>query len=756
MKELLVAGIMLIAGTALGGTGIGTWRNYTCMNQVRSLARAGSTEWAATNGGLFSWAEGSATYQRFTNAEGLRSFDLTAVAVDGLGNVWTGASDGLLQVYTPAQSAFRILFDISTVTTQTDKRINSFTVSGDTLLICTNFGLSIFNDARFEFGDTYTKFGSTSATVKFAVLSSLIYNGRLYATLTDNDTTNVLASARLGDPNILSPEAWTLLPIGASTNTPGPLAQFNGRLYIGTASGLYIYDGSTLEQVAGLAGRNIVALAPGTASIVACAASGEVDLVAVDNSVRPYGTALPFTPASVTTGSSGNPVVGTLGGGMMTLEGSWVSHLPNGPAGNQFLNVVVDPDGVVWAASGQENGQGLYRFNGQTWKSFTTQNSALPVNEVYRVSVACDGTVWASTYGSGIVEIDRGADSVRSDHIFGQNVGMVGLPNSRAFIVPSNVVCDPSGITWMDISQAADNRGLTARRPDGTWLRLPAIDQGIILDLLGPNPKNVDRCLTVDASGNLWAAARDNNGIVSFNNAATIDSVIAYQLTTNDGLPSNTVNTLLTDRDGTIWVGTDHGIAILLDPTNPKAPGSMAAYKPLMGLNINAIAVDPLNQKWVATSEGVVLLSPDGTDSLANYTVENTNGKLIDNDVRSIAIDATSGTVYFGTASGLASLTTTAVAPRESFAGLKIFPNPYRVPAPVELTVDGLVEGSTLKILTYDGRLVREVKTPGGRVGFWDGKDEAGNLVSSGVYIVVAYSEDGTRVTSGKVAVLRK
>jgi hypothetical protein len=61
-----------------------------------------------------------------------------------------------------------------------------------------------------------------------------------------------------------------------------------------------------------------------------------------------------------------------------------------------------------------------------------------------------------------------------------------------------------------------------------------------------------------------------------------------------------------------------------------------------------------------------------------------------------------------------------------------------------------------LKIFTLSGNLVKEISTPGGRVGFWDGFDEEGNIVQSGVYIVAAFSKDGTAVGKGKVAVVRK
>ena len=203
-------------------------------------------------------------------------------------------------------------------------------------------------------------------------------------------------------------------------------------------------------------------------------------------------------------------------------------------------------------------------------------------------------------------------------------------------------------------------------------------------------------------------------------------------------------------------MGTDRGIAIILDPSNPLRSQAIATYRPAFGLTVNAIAVDPLNQKWVATTEGVILYSPDGTQALASYTVESTAGKLIDNNVKSIAIDPGTGTVYFGTTGGLASLSTPAVAPKAQFDKISVYPNPYFVPNGTQLTVDGLVANSSIKVLTIDGRLVREIKTPGGRIGFWDGRDEQGNVVASGVYIIAGFTQDGSQAGKGKVAVIRR
>jgi ligand-binding sensor domain-containing protein len=752
---------LLGAGALYGGAG--TWENFTSMKDVKGVARSGHSYWAATSGGLFRWDEGTDSYLKLTNAEGLLSTDLTAVGIDRNGDVWGCASTGMIHIYTPSTGFVRTISNIVEFPGPTDKRINAVITAGDTVLLCSDFGLSVYRLGRGEFGDTFTSFGAIPANNRVAVYSAVISGGRIWAAVSDRSTGNYVVWADLSSPNLLDPQHWTLQQVGPAGSVPSALTVFNGRIYAGTTTGLYYYDGAAWQGITSLAGVSIVGLSASSASLGVCTATNLVYTVDSANTPHAYGTPLSFTPTSLVAGSNGLPSVGTLSGGIQIYGGSWNSHFPNGPNSNQFADVTVAPDGTLWAGGGGvgglNNGNGFYRYNGHDWKSFTLANSPLPQNEVYLISVGCNGSVWGSMYGRGIVEVPAGAEKVDSAHIYGRNVGMVGLFEQAtadySYIVTGAVTCDSHGNLWIPIVLPADHNVLAVRKPDGTWRHLPLFVDGTKADRLQDRP--VDRCLAVDASDNLWAIVRDPalKGVVALANGGTIDSIAAVHLTSANGLPSDNASTIVVDRDNEIWVGTDRGIAIILDPSNPLRTGAIATYRPANGLTVNAITVDPLNQKWVATSEGVILYSPDGTQALASYTVESTSGKLIDNDVKSIAVDPGTGTVYFGTTGGLASLSTPAVAPKAQFDKLSVYPNPYLVPNGTLLTVDGLVANSSLKILTIDGRLVREIKSPGGRIGFWDGRDDTGNVVASGVYVIVGFTEDGSQVGTGKVAVIR-
>ncbi len=749
--------VLLAAALGAAQAQVGTWRNYTAMQEVRSLARGGDTFWAATGGGIFAWNRAGGSFTRLTNAEGLRQLDVTAIGVDADGNVWSGCANGLLHVYTPVTGSWLYIPDIAT-SSQVNKRINRILPQGDTVLICSEFGLSLFHRGRLAFGDTYTKFGTLLANTRAGIAAVATFGGRLWVAVRTGPSGNYIASASLSNPNLLPPESWTLQSLGSTSNAVRTLDVQAGRLYAGTASGLYVLQDSVWTTVDSLTAHSVVATTRAPGGLLVATADSALFLVSAGNTVTRVGPPLPAAPTTLAAAADGTPVAGTAASGLLSLDGEWTARVPDGPASNQFISVAVDPSGAVWGASGfNGNGRGFYRYDGMRWKSFTAAGDGLPTNDYYRVSVGCGGAVWASSWGRGMVEVPPGSSSVDSAHTFGKNVGMTGLPNDTNYIVGSTVVCDGAGNSWMTVINASDGRILIYRDVAGVWRRLPVTYAGSGLTSLCDNIP-VDRSFAIDASGNLWAASRDRTfrGVLTFTPAGALQGTAQYFLTESNGLPSNEVRTIVIDRENDVWIGTDRGIAIVLDPDRPTRSGAIAAYRPLNGLTINTIAVDPLNQKWVGTPEGVVLLSPDGTQQIASYTVDNTGGKLIDNDVRSIAVDPRSGTVYFGTAGGLSSLTTAGREPVETFGTLHIYPNPFIVPAAAPVTVDGLVRNSGLKILTVDGRVVRTVVTPGGRVGFWDGNDEHGAPVASGVYLVVAYSEDGATVATGKVAVVRR
>jgi hypothetical protein len=228
------------------------------------------------------------------------------------------------------------------------------------------------------------------------------------------------------------------------------------------------------------------------------------------------------------------------------------------------------------------------------------------------------------------------------------------------------------------------------------------------------------------------------------------------QLTATDGVTSTSITCVTEDNDGALWIGTDVGITVIGEPLYPKSRITKVFLGAVRDLFINAIAVDALNNKWIGSRQGVIVVSPDGTSLIAQHDVANTNGKLVDNNVLSIAFDEKRGIAYFGTGKGLSSLEIPAIATVEKLASLEVAPNPFVLPDNSSVSIRGLAENTTIKILSVTGALIRQFAAQGGGRAFWDGTDAIGKTVGSGVYLVVAYAENGSQVSTAKVAVVRR
>ncbi len=753
--------VLLLACASISLAGTGQFKTYTSKRDVRSLLSTRRMLWAATNGGLFSFNLHDSTYAEFTTSEGLQTNDLTAITVDGRGMLWIGASNGFLHAYDPALKIWHYVSDISLLSAS-QKRINALAAVGDSLFICSDVGVSLFSVSRLEFMGTYMRFGTSPAQLVGNATDIRFYGGRLFVA-----TRGGIASTPASSLNPSSPESWQVYSThdGLASSHVSGMVVTSGFLFAATDSGLSYFNGSVWATVRGTKGLNVAGVTVDTAS-----AGSPLYYFTAGQLWRSSDTsggqlvASSFQNAFQSITAEGEPYIGTRSTGILApafpLTG-WLTLYPPGPPTNEFDNLAVDQNGVLWAATGPRSTNGFLRFDGRTWRAYDLRTyPALHRDGTIHVDVGPGNTKWISLFGGGAAMI--GPDDEIA-HVFYRADGLpptASVWNDTMFVVVSGVAPDRGGNVWMNVRSAVDNNLVAIHTPGTVSLRF------IRYPIVAPATQSpILTGITIDTYGTAWFntysdVQNHSPGLVFYDSSKHLPgrflSSTGWGLVTKDnGLTGNDISAVAVDNDGNIWVGTtEGGISIIVDPTDPQ--GSILFYHPLRDQRINQILVDPINNKWIATENGVFILSPDGTSILNNYTVASTNGQLPDDHVTSLAVDPRTGTVYIGTANGLASLTTSSVAPVRSFGKLAFSPNPFRIPSDNPLVVDGLAAGSSLKILSVDGRLIRDIETPGGRVGFWDGADNRGSLVGTGIYIVVAYSADGSSSATGKVAVIRK
>ena len=93
------------------------------------------------------------------------------------------------------------------------------------------------------------------------------------------------------------------------------------------------------------------------------------------------------------------------------------------------------------------------------------------------------------------------------------------------------------------------------------------------------------------------------------------------------------------------------------------------------------------------------------------------------------------------------------------YNNLKIFPSPFFIPSNQQMTVDGLMYNSSMKIMTLDGLVIRDINSNGISVDgdqlTWDGKNNSGQYVSSGDYLLSITNNSGNN-TFSKITVIKK
>jgi hypothetical protein len=429
----------------------------------------------------------------------------------------------------------------------------------------------------------------------------------------------------------------------------------------------------------------------------------------------------------------------------------------NSPNSDRITTMAVDNQGYLWATSSPINYQdnffdptGFFRYNRIDWRNFNINTE--PMLNPYRdaITVAANPRrreVFIGSFMDGIVHL-RG-DSIVA--IYNQDNTTDGLQG----VVGDPIRCRITGMAFDDdnncwITNSLASNGIVTRRADGTWKNF---ESPFTVRLGG---------IAIDRNGYKWIVQESNNLVVFDEGDIDDDTDNRYILltSTNSELASNNVNCVRSDNNGSIWVGTNNGVTIFScgeSVFEGTCLGSRPVVNPdnflgrlLEGENINAIAVDGANRKWIGTNNGVFLLSDDGYERIHYFNVE--NSPLLDNNVNALAIDGTTGMVYMATNRGLVgyrsdATTGTAIADKTTAYA---FPNPVRPEYVGTIAITGLPSNSNVKITDISGQLVHETRALGGQA-VWDGVDYTGRRTATGVYLVFTVSADGQQKLATKI-----
>ena len=724
-----------------------SWQNYTNMQNVNDCEISGQTLWAATDGGLYAYFDQDSSYLKFTKSEGLSSHTITSVSIDEQGKIWIGTSDGYVNVYDPATTEMNTLYDISK-TNEGNKRINDIEISSDTAFVSTEFGLILFNTEDLSVFDSILKFGDFNSRTQ---VKNILHGKTIYVV---NQTG--ISKNKDGFDNLQAPEAWENIEI-PGVSVINRLSIFNGILYAATSNGIYQYENESWSN-AFLEGENVVDLAKRDNELYCTTAiykndkwdSSSLYKILPDTEIILKESNILYSNIKFLTN---NNIVLTTSSGIKIISLNKIEVInPNAPGTNAIISLSVDNEGNLWSATGKDDqGIGVLKFDGETWQTIDKINESKFTSNDFHITSSSQSSVYFSTWGFGFIKYNEGS----YEEFNAENTGMIGIPNANNFLVVNDIKEDNDGNTWITNYWSADREPISVLTNDGQFYHYkftsPLSAQEVnVLNLV------IDQYNTKWISGDLSGDV-PTEGLYYFNENGTFDDTsndLWGRLTTSNGLRNRDVKALAIDQFGELIIGTSVGVDVISDPSNVNSISSNQYYS-LSQQTINCIAIDPINQKWFGTEKGVFLTSADGSSLIANYTKD--NSPLPSNNINSIAIDKSSGTVYVGTNFGITAIKTLFIEPNETFSDIYVYPNPMVLSSSSNnLIIDGLIEDSQIRIFDISGNLISEFSSIGGKTTTWNCRNLDGRLVASGIYIVVAFDSEVNEIGHAKIAVLRK
>ncbi len=355
----------------------------------------------------------------------------------------------------------------------------------------------------------------------------------------------------------------------------------------------------------------------------------------------------------------------------------------DGLAQSQVYTMAEDPRGYLWLGT---RGGGLSRFDGQQFQTFTEDDS-LPSMFITCLQIDPKGNIWIGT-DEGAAWYDGehfhkmkfpGSNGAINDFYFGKDQltyiatndsGLVVLKNNLLVhdyfygngLLSNRVYCITEGVKgeiWLGTEQGAcrlknektffygkkqgfpvigvreilkDNHstmwfgtyGSGLIKLADTLVSRLTVDDGL--------SNNSVQCMIQDRAGKIWVGT--SSGVTRISESEV------KQFSEREGLCSNSVMSLLEDTWGNIWFGTSGGGACKLDGErfihfNEKS-GDMGTW-------VYSVHCDQKGKMWFATSRGGVT-EYDGT----YYTNYYEGAGFTSSKVRCFGEDTT-GTMWFGT-----------------------------------------------------------------------------------------------------------
>ena len=745
------------------------WRTHLAYSKVNEVEKMGKKVYALSNHSLFSVDTQTEEIKYYNRSNGLNAVSINKIAFNESQNkMLLTYENGQIDVIDSKENIYNIP-DLYIKQANASKQINDIYMYQSKAYLAMNFGIIALDMKKHEIEDTYyIDKNKLEVNVRYV----FVFGDSIYAV-----TNTTLYSAHLND-NLMDFSYWNQCVLPSGKDVQGICAIGN---VLGIIRDNVLWsrqDGQWIEHKSTLSFRSICTY-------------DDVVYATVNNAYGVVKINIDFTQQLQFEYGQVNDIIqdgnihwlATESNGLVRVkDGNYSEYRPNGPISNTpyrmrfFLDRLYVLPGGRWAAQNLRQGEIMYYEDGQ-WTNITNgQLVEMSNHALYDfMNVAQDPAdkehYFITTYGTGMLEM-YGEDVVKLHLPYNSGLQSAVASNPDFYTRTDGAMFDEKGNLWVLNAEF----GICILDLNRQWHSFDLYHKGMKIPLSTPGE------MLVDNRNSQWKwipLCRSNTGILLLQDNGTPtnseDDQVKYRNEWfdqyNNPIRPEFIYTLAQDQDNTIWVGTSKGVF-----TIPASVDFMTSNKCerivirrndgtdlgdylLDGEQVNCIVVDGANRKWIGTANSGAFLIQITTDEVGNQQVETVehftaeNSLLPSDNILSIAIQESTGEVFFGTSEGLVSYMSDASQPEETFDNLYVYPNPVSPTYKGYITIKGVMSNTIVRILDANGNLVKIMESTGGSA-IWDGTNAQGNRVASGIYTIICNASDGQSKGAAKVLIL--
>ncbi|PWH84572.1 ABC transporter substrate-binding protein [Algibacter marinivivus] len=757
------------------------WEGHFSYNDIKDVSQGNNIFFAAADNAIFRLDTQTNEIQEINTVNGLSGESISTIYYsDEYQLLVVGYENGLIEVVFDNDDDILTVVDIIDKPTisPTDKKINHINPYQNLVYISTNYGISVYDLERLEFGDTYF-IGNGGSQIP--VTQTTIFEDHIYASCLSG---NGIRKAPVSSPNLIDFQNWQLVnssnwvsieanegnlyaintnrriyqvignaitELFAYSSIPLDFRVINSNLIVTTQDEIYIYD----------SGFNLITQIPVNSDFETQYTSATVDLEYVYIGTKDFG--ILKTPLN-------NPLV-------------FEEIHPEGPLFNTPFSVEAEPNGV-WVTFGgydifyvpDNNRKGFSHLNNESWINvkYVDAFEARDINGV-AINPFDTNQVFISSFHNGLIEVVENVPTILYDQ---NNSGLESL------VVPSNPnaisvrvvdpVFDSNGVLWTLTTLVSD--ALKSFNPATNQWRSFDFTDVIIDGFTGGNLGYAD--IVIGNDNTKWIASY-KYGLIGFNengNNPLIKSVSKDE----ENMPTELATALALDNRNQLWIGTFRGLRVLFNTSNFFTEENITvdeiiieedgiAKELLFEQYVTDIEVDGSNNKWIGTTDsGLFYLSSDGQNTIFHFTKD--NSPLPSNSINDVSLDGANGIVYIATSRGLLSFNSGGSSTFDDLSSAYAYPNPVRPGFNLvddKVKIKDISENVNIKITDIEGNLVAEAQSRinqryqgynleiDGGTAYWNGKNLANNIVASGVYLIMLSDLDTFETKVLKLMVVR-